>query len=650
MEPRAGSKRSGARHVRTKTSCTTSSASVRSTSTRRASARHAPPYRRYTSASAAWSRASMARTSVASSASRRWRRSAPRRRHLCSRRVFGAARDPDATSGRTSSSSGVSIPPTFADVENLVGVGVETDSGEPAAAAEFRRFVDDHAPGGRFPPTGRAASPRRATSPRTGPGRGDATPHPPDQLAIDAVMRERGVPRRENPIGIGWAGPTLLVAGTEAQQRQFLPGILDGSEIWCQLFSEPGAGSDLASLSTRAVRDGDEYVINGQKVWTTLAHVAAWGILLARTDPDAVAHKGITYFVLDMHAPGIEVRPLVQMTGTHEFNEVFFTDVRVPAANIVGAEHDGWRLAKVTLGNERVSLSGEGALWGRGPTANDVLDLVVRTAARATRSSASVSPRCTSRPRCCASSGCERSRPRCAAWSRDRRPRCARRSRTNTGNTSWSSRSSSAGAHGMLSDRGPYGGDPGMWVYGDLDSRALTIGGGTSEVQRNILGERVLGSPRDEDPRGPSPDAKSRRAARTGCRPRSKRGCSVQTRVRPMVGCPIPPSKSCGAILIGRAARVALRPLREAWRTFVGGCPVIHHPGGPAIAAVCGTHTLVALTVSRRDPWRRIRTRWVSVRSGRISIRGRPTSRSSRSTDLLRRAIARAYAWAETKS
>ncbi len=186
------------------------------------------------------------------------------------------------SSGRTSSSSGVSIPPTFAHVENLsVGVGVDTHSGEPAAAAEFRRFVDDHAPGGRFP----ADWARRLAE------AGYVAPHwprpwgrdaaPADQLAIDAVIRELRVPRPENPIGIGWAGPTLLVAGTEAQQRQFLPGILDGSEIWCQLFSEPGAGSDLASLSTPAVRDGDEYVINGQKVWTTLAHVAAWGILLA---------------------------------------------------------------------------------------------------------------------------------------------------------------------------------------------------------------------------------------------------------------------------------------------------------------------------------------------------------------------------------
>ena len=287
----------------------------------------------------------------------------------------------------------------------------ETTDDRSAAAGDLaRRFVAEHAPGGAFP----ADWNRRLAA------AGYVAPHwpkpwgleasPAEQLAIDEALRELRIPRPLNPIGIGWAGPTLLVAGTDEQQQQYLPGILDGSDLWCQLFSEPGAGSDLAGLGTRAVRDGDEYVVNGQKVWTTLAHVAKYGILLARTNPDAEQHKGITYFVVDMRTPGIEVKPLVQMTGTHEFNEVFFTDVRVPAANIVGDEHDGWRLAKVTLGNERVSLSGEGALWGAVRPRPTSSISCANTAARTIRSCANASRSCTSKPRCCGSSGCARSR------------------------------------------------------------------------------------------------------------------------------------------------------------------------------------------------------------------------------------------------
>ena len=153
---------------------------------------------------------------------------------------------------------------------------------------------------------------------------------PAEQLAIDSVLRAARLPKPVNPIGIGWAGPTLLVAGTPEQQARWLPGILDGSELWCQLFSEPDAGSDLASLRTTATRDGEEYVVTGGKVWTTLAQWARYGILLARTDPTAEQHRGITYFVLDMHSPGVTVRPIVQMTGTHEFNEVFSTTCACP--------------------------------------------------------------------------------------------------------------------------------------------------------------------------------------------------------------------------------------------------------------------------------------------------------------------------------
>jgi alkylation response protein AidB-like acyl-CoA dehydrogenase len=364
--------------------------------------------------------------------------------------------------------------------------------------AEVRAFLAEHAPGGRFPAD---FTRRLATAGYVAPhwpvpwGRGASAI---EQLVIDEELRAVDAPRPMNPIGIGWAGPTLLVAGTEDQHRRYLPGLLDGTEIWCQLFSEPGAGSDLAGLSTRAERDGDEFVVNGQKVWTTLAHVAQFGILLARTDPDAEPHKGITYFVLDMSTPGIEVRPLVQMTGTHEFNEVFFTDVRVPAANVVGEVNDGWRLAKVTLGNERVSLSGEGALWGRGPTANDVVDIV-----RAHGGTTDPVTRQRLARLFIESEILRLIRLRTvSATVRGMEPgpeASVRKALADEhGQHVMELAVELAGTDGMLSGAGPCGdGGGGMWTYGYLYSRALTIGGGTSEVQRNILGERVLGLPRD---------------------------------------------------------------------------------------------------------------------------------------------------------
>ncbi|HJP24800.1 MAG TPA: acyl-CoA dehydrogenase family protein, partial [Acidimicrobiales bacterium] len=187
------------------------------------------------------------------------------------------------------------------------------------------------------------------------------------QLIIDDEFQRAGVRIPGASIGVGWAGPTIIAGGTQAQKERFLPPMLANTEDWCQLFSEPEAGSDLASLRTRAVRDGDHYTVNGSKIWSTRADVTDWGILLVRTSDDGPPQKGISYLLLDMTTPGIEVRPIVEMTGGRHFNETFLTDVEIPVENLVGTENEGWRLAKVTLANERVSLSQGGVLWGRGP-------------------------------------------------------------------------------------------------------------------------------------------------------------------------------------------------------------------------------------------------------------------------------------------
>ncbi|HSH11475.1 MAG TPA: acyl-CoA dehydrogenase family protein [Ilumatobacter sp.] len=192
--------------------------------------------------------------------------------------------------------------------------------------------------------------------------------NPKLQRLVNDRVRQAGGPfsMARNPIGYGMCGPTVHVWGSDAQKRRYLRPLFTCEEIWCQLFSEPGSGSDFAGLSSRGVRDGDEWIVNGQKVWTTLAHVSRWGLLVVRTDPEAVKHAGLTAFVVDMQAPTVEVRPLRQMTGEADFNEVYFTDTRIPNDELLGSPGDGWRVSLTTLMNERTSIGGSIPRQGSG--------------------------------------------------------------------------------------------------------------------------------------------------------------------------------------------------------------------------------------------------------------------------------------------
>jgi alkylation response protein AidB-like acyl-CoA dehydrogenase len=331
---------------------------------------------------------------------------------------------------------------------------------------------------------------------------------------VNDVLNHYKVPRPFNIIGIGMGGPTIITWGTEEQKERLLRPLATNEEIWCQLFSEPGAGSDVAGLSTRAVRDGDEWVVTGQKVWTTLAHLARWGMLVARTNPDVPKHKGLTYFVMDMQAPGVEVRPLVQITGDAEFNEVFMQEVRIPDAMRVGPEGEGWRVAVTTLMNERVALSGAGSLSGDAVGGSAIDRLIARhspvTAPLERQRLAQLyiegrliklnNQRAADRRKRGAEAGPEGSITKLMQAEYNQRLQKCAVDMEGMGAGAWEGMPlTGAASTGELAFIGEASDAQRDTVRGFLRAQANTIEGGTSNVMRNILGERVLGLPKEPD-------------------------------------------------------------------------------------------------------------------------------------------------------
>ncbi|HEX4901446.1 MAG TPA: acyl-CoA dehydrogenase family protein [Acidimicrobiales bacterium] len=331
---------------------------------------------------------------------------------------------------------------------------------------------------------------------------------PTHQRTVDVLLREAGAPGPDQTqfFGLALAGPTVVSHGSDDLRARTLRRMYTGEDAWCQLFSEPGAGSDLAGLATKAVRDGDEWVVSGQKVWNTMAHLADKGMLVARTDPDQPKHKGLTYFMVDMHAPGVDVRPLRQITGEAEFNEVYLDEVRIPDADRIGDVGDGWRVSMTTLMNERTSIGGGGGagqrpagsgpiaeavrIWGELPehrrTAADKAKLVhLWSRAEALR----LTNIRASQARKAGNPGPESSIAKLmlALVNKDIYAFCV----------------DLLGAHGQIdfdyemrrADAIGLEGPPGSARKMFLRSRANSIEGGTSEIMKNILGERVLGLP-----------------------------------------------------------------------------------------------------------------------------------------------------------
>jgi len=318
------------------------------------------------------------------------------------------------------------------------------------------------------------------------------------QLIYNEEMAAANTPQLVNGLGIMLVGPTIIHWGTEEQKQRYVPKILSGEEIWCQGYSEPGSGSDVASLQTRAIEEGDYFIVNGQKVWTSDAHHADWCILLVRTDPSAPKHKGISYVLVDMHSPGVTVRPLVQITGDANFNEVFFEDVKVPKKNLIGEKNQGWQVAITTLMFERSGIGGGRDLLGQ---VRELADLAraVRSNGKSAWDDSSV------RQKISGFAGEALALKYTGFRQLTRRLRglppgpegSVLKLVTSELNLKMNKFAMELlGPYAQLEFKAPYAVDRGIWSYRMLASRALTIAGGTSEIQHNIIGERVLGLPK----------------------------------------------------------------------------------------------------------------------------------------------------------
>ena len=379
-----------------------------------------------------------------------------------------------------------------AEIGALVRAGMRHDTPIelPAEAeahrAEVRAFLDDLATHPKDEWNRRIADSGYLVPHWPEPWGRDATPL--EQLVIDEEFRAARVRRPHLAVG-AWVLPTIIVHGDQDQQERFIPPTLRGELTWCQMFSEPGAGSDLAALTTKAVRTDGGWLLTGQKVWTSMAHFADWGICLARTDPDAAKHDGIGCFLVDMSSEGLDVRPLRELTGAEMFNEVFLDDVFVPDECVVGSPTAGWHAARTTLGNERVSM-GSGSSMG--PGVESLLDLADRAGAfddalvadtlgdvvATAQTLAALGARMTLRALMGAAPGPEASVRKLLGVEHDQRVQEVGLELLGT-----------AGASGDL--------DAALWVGGFLGNRSLSIAGGTSEIQRNVIAERLLGLPRD---------------------------------------------------------------------------------------------------------------------------------------------------------